>query len=80
MLAGSDCEVDSWINGNPEVIHLAEKRALRRSAALQGPRSNVRFDSRLLPNALRNVKGILNYTDWGVPSGTVDERGEGNWP
>jgi hypothetical protein len=26
------------------------------------------------------VKGILNYTVWGVPSGIVNERGEGNWP
>jgi hypothetical protein len=68
------------MTGDPEVIHLAEKRALRRSAALQGPRSKIRFDSGLLRNALRNVKGVLNYAVWGVPSGIVGERGEGNWP
>jgi hypothetical protein len=48
------------------------RRALRRSAALQRPRSKVRFDFGLSRNALRNVKGILNYTVWGVPSGIVE--------
>jgi hypothetical protein len=38
----------------------------------------VRFG--VLRNALRNVKGILYYTVWGVPPGIVDEPWEGNWP
>jgi hypothetical protein len=42
------------ITGDPEVIHLAQKRALRRSAALQGL-GQLRFGR--LRNALRNVKG-----------------------
>jgi len=32
-----------------------------------------------LRNALRNVKGILHYTVWGVLLEIVYERGEGNW-
>jgi hypothetical protein len=48
------------------------RRPLRRSGAIQ-----VRFDLDCHGNALRNVKGILNYAVWGVPLGNVDEGGRG---
>ena len=51
-----------------------------RAVTSEARKGSDRLDSNqeVTPDAF--VKGNLNYKVWGMASGIVDERWEGNWP